>query len=225
MKRFRTIPGERSVLYPAIGLWLTDEMLGECPFGRVTLTLSALDGTGHWQESDEVPRRTAGGILTYLNLHRSEDLVAGPRAFRIVVTASVYQPYYLRERDDLEFDVHPFNDSRPPSVYPRVADIRDNYRWLLPGTRYPFPTHIRVVRGVVEDTSGAAVGNVRVGHAVKERVVTDGEGRFSVPIRWPQNQNEVVIDAMDLRSTPNRTGQVTVPLPGGLHTEQTIVIS
>jgi hypothetical protein len=129
------------------------------------------------------------------------------RRLRVILQADYYRPRYLINADGIEFDVHPYNHTTPPAMVP----THPQDAVLHPAPNYPFPPYVRVLRGVVQDTSGTEVANVEVRENNRERVLTDERGAFSLPLRWPGLTAAVLIDAIDHRG--NRSGHITINLP------------
>jgi hypothetical protein len=80
---------------------------------------------------------------------------------------------------------------------------------------------VRVLRGFVEDASGAPVPNVLVHQAAAERALTDERGTFALPLRWAASG--MVVDANDVRT--GRAGSHTLSLPSDLLASVTITIA
>lgn len=159
---------------------------------------------------DVLPVQSLGGVLTFPGLGRSA-VVAGAslRRYRAAVEAEFYIPFYAAQSDGIEFDVFPFNDENPPAKLPEGPQTVV----LVPAQNYPFPPYLRVLRGEVRDTAGP-VANVEVTRAITERVLSDGQGVYALPLRFSPNKGAVIIDAIDHRA--NRHGQITVSLPADL---------
>ncbi len=219
MTRWQTIPSERRMLYSPIGLRLVDDFTGFAPFGKVRANLDVRDADGEWRETEIHAIRTLSDVLAYPGLGRSANVAAPPVRYRARIDASFYQPDYLLNVDGLEFDVHPYDDDTPPAV---AADLPVNL-FLMPASNYPFPAHIRVLRGRVVATNGAPVANVEVTESARERVLTDARGSFALPLRWPGVDAVVQVDALDHRS--GRSAQVAVTLPAGLAVGHVVTIN
>lgn len=203
MRRNRKLLGERTLLYTPIGLSLVDELTGRPPIGRIEARLQLLSERGDWVETGIQPRFTASGALMYPNLGRTADVSGPPRAYRIVLKSEFYRPFYAKlpaahvNSEGLRFRAFPFNDQNPLSdgEYARAPESRDEYRFLFPAVNYPFPSHLRVVRGFVGEPRGngpvadatiqipVADASVELG-VQKDRVLTNESGEFALPIRW-----------------------------------------
>lgn len=214
---WREAPSERRALYSPIGLRLVDEFTGNPPLGRVSAELDREVSPGVWQPIDVEAVLTPSGIFTWPGLGRRWQPASAPtRRFRARVTAERYRPEYLQSADGLEFDAPPWDDDNPPS--PITAGPIDLY--LFPATAYEFPTWVRVLRGFVQDSSGAPVSNVVVNQTTVEFALTDERGTFSLPLRWATHGQ--VIDAVDART--GRAGSHVLNLPADLQSSVTITI-
>jgi hypothetical protein len=209
---------ERSLQLSPIGLRLIDDLTGQGPIGETGCTLFIEDAPGLWRKTDLRPSRSAGGFLIFPGLGRSRE-VAGqpPRRFRAEITAQFYRPFYPNQQPGIEFDVHPFNDESPPAQPPTLRDVH-----LVPAPSYPFPTHLRVLRGEVRGTTGPAV-NAEVSLGNTERVLTDAKGSYALPLRLVPNNTPVPIDAIDHGT--GETGQINVTLPADLGINKVIVVT
>lgn len=219
MRTWNTLPGERTLLFSPAGIRPIDEFTGLAPLGRVAALLERSDGAGGWGPTDIKPVTTPSGVLTYPHLGRRAEVVGQPpRRYRVKLSADFYIPLYRIAVDGLEFDAHPYNDTNPPNSFPLLPQDA----LLTPSPNYPFPTHIRVLRGVVEDTAGLTVGDAMVSRGIQERVLTDARGTFALPLRWPDFDGPVQIDAEDKLG---RVGSINVQLPDALLLSQTIPIT
>ena len=173
MTRWSRLPGEAQELYSPIGLRLIDDFTGGLPLGLVRAQLERRDSSGGWQATDIDVIRTPNGILAYPGLGRQAEVVGQlPRRYRVTLEAEIYRPFYrilpvglivssphYRETvDGIEFDAFPYNDANSPTDYtvippqvikPQAQDVR-----LAPAVNYPFPTHVRILRGKVVDATG-----------------------------------------------------------------------
>ncbi|HEX5736449.1 MAG TPA: hypothetical protein VF131_26700 [Blastocatellia bacterium] len=216
---WHTLAAEGSELYSPIGFRLLDNLTSKGPIGKVESELDLKDAGGAWRTTDIKPVVTLSGILAYPALERRADVVGQPpRRYRARLKADYYIPLYRRTRDGIEFDAFPYNDTNPPAVITTspMSVI------LVPATNYPFPTHLRVLRGVVVDVLGNPVSDVEVRLSNIERVITDEKGNYGLPIRWAQNGTSLNIDADHART--NRSGMITVTLPQDLGASQRITI-
>jgi hypothetical protein len=197
-------------MYSPIGLRPIDELTSDTPLGKVICSLFAEGPPGQWRLTDVMPVQSLGGVLTFPGLGRSA-VVAGapPRRYRAAAEAEFYIPFYAAQSDGIEFDVFPFNDENLPAKLPEVPHTI----FLLPAQNYPFPPYLRVLRGQVRNTAGP-VANVEVARGNTERVLSDGQGLYALPLRLSPNKGPVTIDAIDHRA--NRHGQITVTLPADL---------
>lgn len=217
---FTWLRSERHVVYSQIALRCIDEFTGGpslCPLG---VRLSFRDSAGQWRDLDARPTRSPSGNLLFPGLGRSANFAAAPTVrHRVRIESEGYRPEYLRTVDSIEFDVHPFDDSHAPAALAAAPETV----LLLPSASYPFPTHVRTVRGRTVDSAGDPLGNVEVVHNLAERVLSDERGVFALPLRWAPLAGVVTLDATDHRS--GRTGQITLTLPDDLPQGHTLTLS
>jgi hypothetical protein len=219
MRGWAPIAGERRMLYSPVALHLVDDLTGAAPAGIVRAELDEQDTSGEWHLSTRRAVRSPGDVLLYPGLGRSSKAVLQPvRRCRVRLMSNWYLPEYLAGDDGIAFDVHPYDDQNPPAVIPQQPDEV----FLLPSTAYPFPSHIRVLRGIVIDGAGAPVSFVEVSEGLRERALTDTRGAFALPLRWPALIDVIPILAVDNRT--GRNGQINVALPGDLSQGNTIII-
>ena len=221
MTAWQAIPAERLMLYSPIGLRLVDDFTGRAPIGRVRVLLDRRDAAGGWEATDVQAVRTPSDVVTFPGLGRSAQAGAPPTRYRVRIEATYYRPDYLMTDDGIEFDVHPYDDSTPPAAFPMLPQGL----FLMPAPNYPYPNHVRVLRGEVRDAANDPVANAEVTESVNERVLTDARGGFALPLRWPPLSGAVPIDAVDHRPNPDRTGQIIVTLPADLASGQVIVVT
>jgi hypothetical protein len=216
---WRPLPEERRSLYGAIGLRLIDDITGAPPIGTVRAELELRDG-GTWHPVERRVLVTPAGIVTCPGLERSaRPAGAGPRRYRVRVDADMYLPLYRESGDGVEFLAYPYNDDNPPQSFARAA--RDER--LAPSRGYPFPAHVRVLRGEVVDAAGDPVEDAVVSEGAVDRTLTDELGLFALALRTAQEGVPVQITANHARS--NRNGTVNVTLPDDLGQSQTIQVT
>lgn len=204
------LAGAQREMVTPIALRFRDEFSGDAPIGRLTLLLDVQDGSG-WRPVDRTPVRTPSGVFAYPNLERHAAPAGLPaRRYRIRVEADFYRADHLRNKDGVEFDAFPGNDDVLPSAYATSVTTEV----LLPSPRYPFPTHVPVVRGIVADAFGAPVANAVVSQGMLERVLSDERGQYALPLRWVVAGVPTEIDAEDERT--GRAGTRLVMLPSSL---------
>lgn len=198
-------------LYSQIGLKLVDEFTGQAPGYPVFSGLEYQDGAGAWRAVRREAVVTPGGVISYPALGRSAQAATQPvLKHRVLLCSEFYRPDYLVDKDGIEFDIHPYDDDNPPAVIPPIPQTV----LMIPNTRYPYPGHVRLVRGVVRDSGGDPVANVEVSQGAHERVLTDERGAFTLPLRWPTLNAVVSLDAIDHRT--GRNGSLNIILPGDL---------
>jgi len=220
MSSWATIAQERLMLYSPIGLNLIDDLTGKAPLGKFNITLEEQDSTGDWHETHTEAVRSLSNVLLYPGLGRSADVAATPvRRYRIRIENPRYRPDYLMTDTGIEFDVHPYDDDTPPAA----AASHPMDVFLIPSASYPFPRHLRVLRGIVVDNIGDPVVNAEVVEGPRERVLTDMRGEFALPLRWTALSALVQIDAVDHRTGQN--GSINAVLPTDLTHSNTITIN
>lgn len=218
-RQWSVLPEERTRLYSPIGLRPLDDHTKRGPIGPVTARLDVADGTG-WRPTKIKATRTGSGYLTYPGLGRSADVSLLPFRYRIRIESDRYLPLYLRTDDGIEFVAHRYNDTNPPKKV--IGGPEDLI--LVPGVDYPFEPHVVVLRGhVVELGTPTRVANVMVAQGCRERVLTNHEGEFALPLRWVKERGNIKVDAIDHRTSRTRT--VTITLPDALGQDEKIEIS
>jgi hypothetical protein len=241
MTRWRLLPGEPIELYSPVGLRLIDDFTGGPPVGWVRARLELHNGSGGWQVTDIKARSTLSNILAYPGLERHADVVGQlPRRYRVQLEAEFYRPvyrmipagpvlgppYYRETADGIEFDAFPYNDAYPPTDYtvnqPQAITLQAREVELAPAVNYPFPTHVRILRGNVVDASNEPVVDAEVRRGNIERVSSGEHGAFALPLRWTPKEASVSIDAIDHHT--GRTGSITITLPQALGRSQTITV-
>jgi hypothetical protein len=212
---------ETTQLFSPIGLRLIDDLTGKAPQGRVQVFLDAKDPYGNWLATGIKAVITAGGVLIYPGLERHANVTGLPaRRYRVRLKAELYVPLYRRNADGIEVDAFPYNDTHAPAMVKKLPD--DTI--LTPAPNYPFQDHIPVLHGIVEDTGGKPVADAMVTQGIKERVLTDGRGTFSLPLRWIKPNVNFVVDVANERN--GQTGTTpNLKLPDALSTIVTIQIS
>ena len=213
---WRVLP-EHVSLYSPAGLRLIDDFTGRAPLGRVGVRLDRQVSPGVWAPTDIEGLLPSSSILCWPGLGRHGEPASAPtRRYRARVEAEHYRPGYLQSADGIEFDAPPWDDDNPP--VPVTTGPQDVY--LFPATAYGFPTHVRVLHGLVEDAGGGPVANVLVHQATAERTLSDERGAFTLPLRWAAAG--LVVDAVDVRT--GRTGSHLLSLPADLQSNVTITI-
>jgi hypothetical protein len=242
MSRWSILPGERLELYSPIGLRLIDDFTGGPPIGGVRAQLELRDESGNWRTTAIETRRTLSGILAYPGLERHAETVGRPPSrYRVKLEADFYRPlyrmipagpvfgppFYQETAAGIEFDVFPYNDTNPPTDYtvnpPVEIKLRAQDVMLVPAVNYPFPTHVRILRGKVVDATNKGVVDAEVKRSNTERGLSSEQGAFALPLRWPPNGVSVPIDAIDHRT--GQMGTINITLPQALGSNQTITVS
>lgn len=216
---WRLVPEERRELYTPIGLRLVDDFQPGPPLGRVISRLEIEDGAGGWRATDIRAVTTPSGILTFPGLGRRRDPAGAPRRYRVILEPELYLPAYRSTAESVEFDAHPYDDANPPSASAALPQSV----FLYPAANYPFPPHVPVVRGRVEDAAGAPVPFADVSHAVVDRVITDSRGEFALPVRGVAPGTNFSVDA--LHPPTGASGTITLTLPAAQSQSQTVTIT
>lgn len=219
MRVWRTLPEERSRLFAPIGLRLLDAVSGAGPLGWIRPHLDELVG-GQWVEAQRRVAVSGNGIVTVPRLGRTaRPAQAQPRHYRLRVDAEHYRPLYRATLDGIEFDAQPYNDSTPPQ--PHATGATDTP--LLPTSSYPFPSHLRVIRGVVRDPQGDPVADALVQDAPpKTAALSDERGTFALPLLAANDGTPALVNATHPRT--GRSGTLQVTLPGDLGQNLTITV-
>jgi hypothetical protein len=242
MTRWSILPGERIELYSPIGLRLIDDFTAGPPLGWVRAQLELRDDSGAWRVTNVDTTRTLSGILAYPGLERRAEVVGKlPRRYRVKLEAEFYRPFYRmipagpvlgpphyqETADGIEFDAFPYNDANPPTDYtvnpPVEIKLQVRDVMLVPAVNYPFPTHVRVLRGKVVDATDTPVVDAEVRRSNTERGSSGEQGAFALPLRWLPNGISVPIDAIDHHT--GQTGTINITLPQALGSSQTITVS
>jgi hypothetical protein len=242
MIRWRVLPDERIELYSPVGLRLIDDFTGHSPIGWMRAQLELRDDSGNWRLTDVETKSTLSGLLAYPRLERHAEVVGRPprryrvklqaefyrAAYRLILAGPVFEPPFYRETaDGIEFDAFPYNDASPPTDYtvnpPVEISLQARDVMLVPAVNYPFPTHVRVLRGEVVDASNRPVVDAEVRRSNTERGSSGAQGAFALPLRWAPNGEPIAIDAIDRHS--GRMGTITITLPQALSRSQTITVS
>ncbi len=218
MISWRFLPGEELELYSPIGLRLVDDLTGGAPIGRVKAHLDVQDGA-EWRALDSEAVITASSIVTYPGLGRSVDLAPPPQHYRVRLEARCYRPSYRLTGDGIAFDAPLYDDANPPAPLTAVPAEAA----LLPSAAYPFAPYVPVLHGLVVDPGGDPVADVLVQEGLRERVLTDERGVFSLPLRWVAEGVPTAISADDQRNA--RAGAINVTLPAALDQSQTITVA
>jgi len=208
---WHNLTAEEWLLYSQIGLKLVDEFTGRPPGYPIFSDLEYQDPVGDWHRVDRQPVVTPTGVFSYPGLGRSAQAATQPvLKHRVLLRSDFYRPDYLVDSDGIEFDIHPYDDDNPPAVIPQTPQTV----LMIPNTRYAYPGHVRLVKGLVQDNLGSPVANVEVSEGVHERVLSDERGAFTLPLRWPTLNAVVSLDAIDHRT--GRSDSLNINLPGDL---------
>jgi hypothetical protein len=221
---WRPASGERSVRFSPAWFRLLDDVSGREPVERVRVHLDRREG-GDWLPTGLAAYVSSNGSVAFPGLERRRDVVGvPPRQYRIRIEADFYRPLYQGLADGVEFDVLPHNDSTipPPPVRRDVV--------LLPSVVYPYPSHVRPLRGVVVDLVGDPVEHALVETLTpigpltrRERTLTDDRGAFALALRWVASGTTASVTATHQRT--GRGGAATVTVPDDLDHSQRIPIS
>jgi hypothetical protein len=214
------VPDTVQRTFSPVGFRLIDDLTGDFPLGHIRCTLFAQDGQGRWRLVDLDPERTMSGVLVFPDLGRSAAVLGvPPHHYRAVIEAEYYRPFYAAQSDGIEFDVFPFNDDNPPA---KLVTLPQDVV-LVPAPTYPFPAYLRVLRGRVQDNMARPVANAEVSLGNIERVLSDANGAFALPLRLSPKSGAIKIDATDHRTA--RQGDITINLPSDLGKINSITIT
>ncbi|MFI2224572.1 carboxypeptidase regulatory-like domain-containing protein [Streptomyces fradiae] len=225
------LPLAGSTLHSPVWLVPYDEHARRVRAAGVGVRLDRYDeADGRWVPLDGTAVRTPGGAFAFPRLGRSRDpWAARPEPHRARFAAAGYRPLYPADgepydarRGGVEFLVHPYGDTRPPTVPAEARLVR-----LLPAVSYPYPPGTRTVHGVVVDAAGRApVADALVeaaGHTGADRVpwhertLSDARGAFRLALRWEGDRagDDTAEETFRLRATdrPGRAGELVVRLP------------
>jgi hypothetical protein len=208
VRTWRTLPEERTRLFAPIGLRLVDALSGTGPLGWVQPELDERVGN-QWSPALARVVVSGNGIVTAPWLGRTaRPAQAQPRHFRIRLAAEHYRPLYRATLDGIEFDAEPYDDTTPPQAHATGATDAP----LLPAAGYPFPVHLRVIRGVVRDPNGAPVEDALVEDVPpRTAVLTDADGAFALPLLAAVDGTPATVRGNDARGGRQGTLQVTLP--------------
>ncbi|MFV2118378.1 carboxypeptidase regulatory-like domain-containing protein [Streptomyces sp. Act-28] len=225
------LPLARSTLYSPVWLVPFDDYARRVRTAGVEVRLERFDEAGGgWLPLDDRAVRTPSGAVAFPGLGRRADpRAARPELHRVRFAAAGYRPLYPADGrpfsaalDGVEFPVHPYDDTHPPSVEASPRLVR-----LLPGSSFPYPPGTRTVRGVVLDAvAGVPVANALVEARGRtdpdltpwhERTLSDARGAFRLSLRWEGEKaaEHAVEETFHLEATerPGRTGSLSVRLP------------
>lgn len=220
MTDWQSIPNAQRFLYSQIGVLPIDDFTGEHPKYAFNAALEYQNASGAWDPVDQTAVRTPTGVLSFPQVGRSAHAGVSPvLKYRMKLHSRFYRAEYLMNVDALEFDVRPYDDTVPPAVIPTHAKTV----LLFPSPSYQYANAIRVVHGLIQDAGGDPVANVEVMEGVREHVLSDERGAFSLPLRWPPISGPVVIDAFDHRT--GRSDSMAINLPADLSTHHVLTIT
>jgi hypothetical protein len=222
------LPGERRASYSAGWFVPVDLVTGSTPGLPLRVLLDIQVGQ-QWVPTGIEPTVTLSGALSYPDLGRCPNpATATARRYRARFQSDAYLAVGRARRDGEEFLAYPFDDTTPPAQDAARTEVA-----LAPAAGYPFPGDLPVLYGLVSTASGELVPDVLVSATVGPPVprtpqtaqtLTGPGGTFALPLRWAPEGQAITVVAVDYRSTPNRTGQVSVRLPDALGRNQKIVI-
>ena len=222
------LAGVRRVSYSAVWFVPVDLVTGLPPSMPLRILLDIHNGHG-WASAGIGPAITLSGAVGYPDLGRCRNpAAAAPRRYRARFESDAYLAVGRAYRDGEEFLAYPFDDTTPPAVAASRVTVN-----LAPAAGYPFPGDLPVLYGQVSTVGGEPVPDVLLSVTVGPPVLrlpqtaqtlTGPDGTFALPLRWAPAGPIVTITATDYRHTPNRTGQLSVQLPGALGRSQKIVI-
>jgi hypothetical protein len=224
----RPLPGEHRVSYSSAWFVPIDLVTGLPPTMPLRVFLD-IDHGQAWVPTGIGPTITLSGAIAYPDLGRRRNPAAmAPVRYRARFESDAYLAVGRAHRDGEEFLAYPFDDSTPPAVAASRVTVG-----LAPAVSYPFPGDLPVLYGQVSTAAGEPVPDVllsaNVGPPVLRtpqtaQTLTGPDGTFALPLRWAPAGPTITVTATDYRHTPNRTGQLSVQLPGALGRNQKIVI-
>lgn len=224
----RPLPAERRVSYSAAWMVPVDLVTGSPPSMPLRVLLDIHDGQG-WVPTGIEPAVTLSGAIGYPDLGRCRNpAAAAPRRYQARFESDVYLAVSRAHRDGEEFLAYPFDDTTPPAVAASRVTVN-----LAPAAGYPFPGDLPVLYGQVSTAADEPVPDVLLSATVgppllrlpqTAQTLTGPDGTFALPLRWAPVGPIITVTATDYRHTPNRTGQLSVQLPGALGRNQKIVI-
>jgi hypothetical protein len=218
VRTWRSLPEERTHLFAPIGLRLVDALSGAGPLGWIRPELDERVGN-QWAPSLARVVVSDSGIVTAPGIGRTaRPAQAQPRHFRIRLAAEHYRPLYRATLDGIEFDAAPYNDTTPPQAHATGAIDTP----LLPAAGYPFPVHLRVIRGVVRDPQGDTVEDALVEDVpLLNAVLTDVDGAFALPLLAAEDGTPATVNAS---ARGGLHGSLQVTLPADLGHNLTITV-
>jgi hypothetical protein len=92
---------------------------------------------------------------------------------------------------------------------------------LVPSAGYPFPAHVKVLRGIVVSVTGEPRVDALVTDGSVDRATTDADGLFALALRVAPVNVPVPVTATYPRA--GTSGTVNVTLPADLGRSHTIV--
>lgn len=226
------MPLTRSTLHSPVWLIPFDEHARRVRSAGVDVALDRFHEGEGWLPLDVRAVRTPSGAVAFPGLgRRAEPWTVRPERHRARFTARGLAPLYPADGEPfatdllgVEFLVHAYNDSHPPTVRVEPRLVR-----LLPSVAYPYAPGTRTIVGKVVDatkTGKPPVANALV-EAVgstsrdladwRERTLTDAGGAFRLSLRWEGEKaaEDAVEETFRLMATerPGRTGSLVVKLP------------
>jgi hypothetical protein len=224
----RPLRGERRVSYSAAWFVPVDLVTGLSPALPLRVLLDIRQAQT-WVPTGIKATITLSGAVAYPDLGRRRNPAsAAPIRYRARFEADAYLALSRAHRDGEEFLVYPFDDTTPPAQSASPVTVN-----LAPAVGYPFPSDLPVLYGQVRTAAGEPVPDVELSATVGPPVLrtpqttltlTGPGGTFALPLRWAPDGRPITVVAVDYRSTPNRTGQLSAQLPDALGRNQKIVI-
>lgn len=202
-----------------IAVRLVDDLTTKRPIGPLQITLEEEGAPNEWLPSGRRPTINASGIVTFPGLEeRRNGASLPPRKYRVLVRADYYRPLYAPGVLGLEVMVQPFDEASTLPALPAATPLL-----LMPGPTYPFPSHIRVLRGRVRllGTTDYVAGAV-VRQGMIESTLADEQGAYALALRWAPLTGPLTIDADD---RAGKAGNISITLPVDLAVSNTIDIS
>ena len=207
MTGFRVLPGESRRTYSPVCVRVVDDLSGEAPLGRVEAELD-LEVSGQFEPTTIRAVRTMSGLFVYPDLGRAADVTQPARNYRVRFKAD----YYDVVDAPVEFLAPPFNDTNPPAqVNKKITTVV-----LAPAVNYPFPTHLRVLRGdVVDKVTKRPLPGAKVSEVGMATVLCGAHGEFALALRKAPLNGPADILAVHPADAA-RVANPPVPLPESL---------
>jgi hypothetical protein len=200
-----------------IWLRLVDTHTGRRPADPVEVSLERRDGTA-WVPWSVPHQLTGAGDLGFLDLARGRPGDTGSVDVRVWVTSPGTVTDTTTGEAVVEITVPIWSEAAPPTPAAQVVSF-------LPGPDYHFGNGVPLLAGRAVDAAGAPLDRCRVsvtetvrGSPVVERVMTNADGWFRLPLRWSSGATQVSATHGALTAT------AAITLPADLATILTLTL-